>query len=140
MNQTYQEFLEESTNTVKAKRNLGKVVLLSTYFIVWLVAMFVFWQIRYVPEGFNITLRWAILPLLLLILSVIVGKNNYWGKGNWLCVAGAAITFLTVPYIGYVEEADTLTYAFCFPNPMYMLVGIVISVLGILIGNWWRIK
>lgn len=46
MNRTYQEFLEESTNTVRAKRNLEKIILLSTYFIVWVVAMIVFWQTK----------------------------------------------------------------------------------------------
>ena len=44
MKQTYQEFLEESTNTVKAKRNLGKIILLSTYFVIWVVATIVFWK------------------------------------------------------------------------------------------------
>lgn len=38
MNQTYQEFLEESTNTVKAKRNLGEIILFSTYFIILLTS------------------------------------------------------------------------------------------------------
>lgn len=140
MNQTYQEFLEESTNTVKAKRNLGKVILLSTYFIVWLVTMLIFWQVKYVPEGLNVTLRWIILPLLLLVSSMVVGKNNYWGKGNWFFVVAAAITFLTVPDISLVQEADTLTYAFRFPDPVYMLVGVVLSVLGVMIGIWWRRK
>ena len=46
MNQTYQEFLEESTDTVKAKRNLGKTILLSTYFILWATAMIVVWQTK----------------------------------------------------------------------------------------------
>ena len=34
MKHTYQEFLEESTNTVNAKRNLSKIILISTYFVV----------------------------------------------------------------------------------------------------------
>ena len=34
MKQTYHEFLEESTNTVKAKNNLSKIIILSTYFVV----------------------------------------------------------------------------------------------------------
>lgn len=56
MNQTYQEFLEESTNTVRAKRNLGKLILFSTYFIVWVVAIIVFWQTKGpMTAGLNIT-------------------------------------------------------------------------------------
>ena len=42
MNQTYQEFLAESTNTVRAKKNLGKIVILSAYFVTWILAMLLF--------------------------------------------------------------------------------------------------
>ena len=67
MKQTYQEFLEESTNTVKAKRDLGKVILLCSYFVVWAVAVIVFWNVSgSVTAGLDITLRWILLPLLLI--------------------------------------------------------------------------
>ena len=46
MKQTYQEFLEESTNTVKAKNNLSKSIILATYFVVWIIAMVVFWKMQ----------------------------------------------------------------------------------------------
>ena len=46
MKQTYQEFLEESTNTVKAKNNLSKSIILATYFVVWIIAMVVFWTMK----------------------------------------------------------------------------------------------
>lgn len=141
MNQTYQEFLEESTNTVKAKRDLGKIILFSTYFIVWVVAMIIFWQIKEpMTSGLDITLRWILLPVLLFVSTVIVAKNNYWGKGNWFCVIGAAITFLTVPYAEFIEEMGKATFTFRFPNLMYMVVGILISICGIGIGTLWNKK
>ena len=141
MSQTYQEFLEESTNTVKAKRNLGKIILFSTYFIVWVVAMIVFWQTKGpMTSGLDIIFRWILLPLLLLVSTVTVAKNDYWGKGNWLCVMGAAITFLTVPYTEFVEEMDIATFTFCFPNLIYMVVGIIVSICGIGIGTLWKKK
>ena len=141
MNQTYQEFLEESTNTVKAKRNLGKIILFSTYFMVWVVAMIVFWQTRgTVTSGLDITFRWILLPLLLLAATVTVAKNDYWGKGNWLCVLGAALTFLTVPYTEFATKVDMATFTFRFPNFMYMVVGMMISACGIGIGTLWKKK
>ena len=138
MNQTYQEFLEESTNTVKAKKNLGKIILFSTYFIIWVVAMILFWQVRPITSGFDVAFRWILFPLLLLVSTITVARNNYWGKGNWFCVIGAAITFLTVPYTEYVEEMGMATYTFCFPNLNYMLVGIAIAVCGIGLGSLWN--
>lgn len=141
MNQTYQEFLEESTNTVRAKRNLGKIILFSTYFIVWAAAMIVFWQTKgSMTSGLDITFRWILLPILLLVSTVTVAKNDYWGKGNWFCVMIAAITFLTVPYTVFVEEMGTATFTFRFPNLMYMAVGIIISICGIGIGTFWKNK
>ena len=143
MNQTYQEFLEESTDTVKAKRNLGKTILLSTYFVIWAAAMMVVWQTNgYTTLRFDLVFRWLILPLFLLVSTVTVAKNDYWGKGNWLCVIAAAITFLTVPYTQYVEDlaAGTATFSFRFPNLTYMVVGIIISACGIGIGTLWRKK
>lgn len=143
MKQTYQEFLEESTNTVKAKRSLGKVVLLSTYFIIWCVALIVFWQTKGpITSGFDIAFRWLLLPLCLFVLTVTVAKNDYWGKGNWLCVVGAAITFLTIPYTEFVSEmgTDVATFTFRFPNVTYMVVGIIISICGIGIGTLWKKK
>ena len=139
MNQTYQEFLEESTNTVKAKKNLGKIILLSTYFIVWVVAMLIFWFITNpMLSGLGVTLRWILLPALLLVTTVTVAKNNYWGKGNWLCVLAGAVTFLTVPYTHYLQELDMVTITFQFPNFAYMFVGAAISACGIVLGTFWN--
>ena len=143
MNQTYQEFLEESTDTVKAKRNLGKTILLSAYFILWAAAMIIVWQTNgYTTLKFDLVFRWLILPLFLLVSTVSVAKNDYWGKGNWLSVIAAAITFLTVPYTQYVEDltAGTATFTFRFPNFTYMVVGIIISTCGLGIGTLWRKK
>lgn len=141
MNRTYQEFLEESTNTVKAKRNLGIIILFSAYFVIWAVAMIIFWQIKGpLTTGLDVTFRWILLPLFLFISTVMTAKNDYWGKGNWLCVPVAAITFLTVPYTVFAEEMGVTTFTFIFPNFMYMAIGIIISVCGILTGAFWRKK
>ena len=139
MNQTYQDFLEESTNTVKAKTHLGKIILLSTYFIVWVATMIVFWQTKgTMTSGVTIALKCIVLPFLLLVATVTVAKNDYWGKGNWFCVVGAAITFLTIPYVVFAEEMGTATFTFRLPNFMYMVVGIIVSICGIGIGTFWR--
>lgn len=139
MKQTYQEFLEESTNTVKAKRDLGKMILLCSYFVVWAVAVIVFWNVSgSITAGLDITLRWILLPLLLLISAVTIAKNDYWGKGNWFCVLGAAITFFTVPYTEYAEAMGTAAFSFRFPNFGYMAIGILISLCGIGSGIFWR--
>ena len=141
MKQTYHEFLEESTNTVKAKNNLSKIIILSTYFVVWIIAMILFWNITgNMTNELDMVLRWILLPILLFVGTVTVAKNDYFGKRKWLCVVGAAISFLTVPYTRFVimHDTETATFTFKFPNITYMVVGILISACGLGIGILWN--
>lgn len=139
MKQTYQEFLEESMNTVKAKKNLSKIVILSTYFVVWIITMILFWNVTGTTTNeLDIILRWILLPALLFVVSVTVAKNDYFGKGKWLCIVGAAITFLTVPYTQFSVMQETASFTFKFPNISYMTAGILISFCGLGIGILWK--
>ncbi|MBQ4536847.1 MAG: helix-turn-helix domain-containing protein [Lachnospiraceae bacterium] len=139
MNQTYQEFLEESTNNVKAKRRLEKIILFSTYFLIWAIALVVFWQVKGpMTSECDIIFRWIMLPLVLLVETILIVKNNYWGKGNWICVPVAAVSYLTIPYTQFITDSGMATYTFRFPNFEYMSVGIILAILGIGIGTFWR--
>lgn len=143
MKQTYQEFLEESTNTVKAKNRLSRVIILSTYFVVWIVAMIVFWRVSgNMTNELDVVLRWVLLPVLLLAATVVVAKNDYFGTKKWLCILGAAITFLTVPYTQFVAASDAqmATFTFKFPNIPYMIVGTAIAICGLALGKLLRNK
>lgn len=142
MKQTYQEFLEESTNTVRAKNNLSKTIIIATYFVVWITSMVVFWNVTgNMTDTLGIILRWILLPTLLLVVTVIVAKNDYFGKRKWLCAIGAALTFLTVPSTDFqVSHKDDMMFAFTFkfPNISYMIVGILIAICGLTIGTLWK--
>ena len=131
--------MEESTNTVKAKRRLEKIILFSTYFLVWTIAMVIFWQAKgSMTFECDAVFRWIVLPLVLLVTTIFIAKNNYWGKGNWLSVPVAALTYLTVPYIRSIEESGYATYTFRFPNFGYMLIGIIVAACGICVGSFWN--
>jgi len=145
MKQTYQDFLEESTNIVKAKNTLSKSILFATYFIVWIIAMIVFWTMKGNVSYYmyvDIILRWILLPLLLLVFTIMIAKNNLFGNAKWIFIIVAAVTFLTVPYTEsfQIAEKELSYYAFRFPNIPYMLVGIVIAVCGLCLGTLWRIS
>ena len=139
MKQTYQEFLEESTNTVKAKRRLEKIILFSTYFLIWALALVTFWQVKGpMTSELGIIFRGVLLPFILLMETIVIAKNNYWGKKNWFCVPVAAITFLAIPSTSFITVSGTATFTFIFPNFGYMIVGIVVAVCGIGIGYFWN--
>ena len=145
VDKSYRDFLEESTSTVKAKRKVEKIILFSAYFIVWAIALLVTWLVKApVSNDLNLIFKWILLPLMLLTATVIVAKNDYFGKGNWFCILAAALTFLTVPFACYVEMPQTsegmasIAYVFIFPDFTYMLIGAVISAVGITVGTVWN--
>jgi len=141
MNQTYQEYLAESTNTVKAKKQLGEIMLFATCFICWIIAMIIFWLTKNpMSKSLYVILKGILLPLLFFISTIIIGKNNYWGKGNLISIIVTGLVFMTVPYTNFIVESDIGTFIFQFPNFSYMLVGIIISAFGIGIGSILRKK
>ncbi len=139
MKQSYQEFLEESTNVVKAKRRLEKIILFSAYLIAWTIATVVFWQVKStVISECNIIFKCILLPVALLVTTIFIGKNNYWGKGNWLSVLLGAITYFAVPYVSLSAADNDMAFSFCFPNFRYMAVGAAVAFCGICIGTVWK--
>lgn len=144
--QTYMEYLEESTNTVKAKRNLERVILFSTYFLVWAVAEVVFLFVKGpITTQCDVIFRWILLPVFTLATAAIIEGNDYWGKANWFSVLVAAVVFLTVPYTqfaaeGILETGSTVSFVFIWPNFGYMAIGALAALCGMGIGSLMRQK
>ena len=146
--QTYMEYLEETTNTVKSKRNLEKVILFSAYFLVWAIAEVVFWSVRGpITTRCDVIFRWILFPLLTLVTTAIIARNNYWGKANWFSVLAAAVAFLTIPNTKFAAEGitdanieTTVSFVFKWPNFSYMAIGVFVALCGIWIGSILRDK
>ena len=141
MDQTYQEFLKESTDAVKAKNNLVKIIILVTYLVIWFATMIVFWTAGpNITTGFNIVLKYIAMPVMLLTLTLIYASNNYWGMAKWFLIPIGMLTFLAFPYVQNTLDISqgTIILQFRFPNISYMVVGAVVSVCGLLIGTGIR--
>lgn len=141
MHPTYQDFLEESTNAVRAGRRVEKAVLLSTYVVVWAITLAVFWLVRGpATAACGVAFRWILLPAVLLSAAFTIARRDYWGRGNWLAVPAAALTFLTVPYTRFAQTAAEASFTFVFPNLGYMAVGIALAACGLCAGRMWKRK
>ena len=82
---SYYDYLEESTNVVKSNTNRNKIVTILSYLLIWACAMIVFWFFTSGSDamGYSLMFLWFILPVTTFIVSVVIGKNNFWGKGKW---------------------------------------------------------
>lgn len=84
----YTAFLEESTNVVRSKNRLAKIVLAAVYLGIWALGLLVYWVLMSPSDvmGFSLMFFWLLLPISTLTVSLVIGRNDYWGKGKWLAV------------------------------------------------------
>lgn len=71
--------LDESTNVVKSKNRLRKIIPILIYTAIWAMCILFFWIFSGATDAaiFSIFVFWGILPITSLIISVIIGKDDF---------------------------------------------------------------
>lgn len=132
----YLEYLDESTNVVKSKDKLAKLILVVSYLVIWAFALIFFWLFTSPSDamGYAIMFLWVLLPMTTFILSVLIGKNNYWGKLKWLTAVAFGLMYMMAEYATYSAANMNSTGNINAPQWGMMLSGGIVSVIGIAIG------
>ena len=134
----YINYLEESTNTVKSKQRFSKLIQIGIYIVLWAVCLLWFWVgRRYDPTfapAFSIMALYLILPIATFVISILIGKDESWGKYRWLMAFFFGAMY-SLECFGTFKMANTLA----FGNQHVPSVGdavpeIVVSLLGMGIG------
>ena len=79
----YLDYIEESTNTVKSKTRLSKLLVVLSYLVIWAFNIMASWRFSAagsITEAQAGGAQWIMLPAATIVLSLLIGKNNYWGK------------------------------------------------------------
>lgn len=134
----YMNYLEESTNTVKSKQRFSKWIQIGIYVVLWTACLIWFWVGRsndptFAP-AFSIMTFYLILPITTFILSIIIGKDESWGKFRWfmVCFFGGMQSLMGY---GTFKMANTLAFGNQhYPTIEDAIPAIVISALGMGIG------
>ena len=65
MNQTYKEYLEESTNTVKSHDRHSKLSLILVTLGIWVLSVISFWLVESGMDasGYSLAVMWGVLPV-----------------------------------------------------------------------------
>ncbi len=127
----YVNYLDESTNTVKSKERYSKLIIIVSYLLVLLSSTVFFWCYMEPSDamGYVVLFQCMIYPVIALILSIIIGYRNYWKKNKW---------FISI-YFGAIYSLSIFTtfnvYHFDLQGLMFLPIGIVVSLIGILIGH-----
>lgn len=144
----YLDYLEESTNVVKSKRNLSKLLQIIAYLIIWAMGLIWFWSGLVGPTdamAYGLLIFYFVLPVTTLVISILIGKDSGWGKAKWLMTLFFGFMFMLAEYATFnlaniisnhgVRHWNT-------PEFSMMIAGIVISFIGMGIGTLiqWAVK
>ena len=138
----YYDFLEESTNVVKSTGNRNKIIIILSYLLIWALAMIVFWFFTSGSDamGYSLMYLWIILPVTTFVESVLIGKNDFWGKGKWGCTLFFGLMYMLAEY-GTFKMANNIAFnKLNAPDFGMIVAGVIISAIGILLGSLWKKK
>ncbi len=132
----YIDYLEESTNTVKSKIRLSKVILIATYLGIWAFSLITFWFFIDGSDamGYSLVFLWLILPVSTFVVSLLIGKNNYWGRWKWASAAAFGFMYMLAEYATF-QAANMLAFdKINMPSFEMIIAGAAISAAGLGIG------
>lgn len=133
----YLDFLDESTNTVKSKERQSQLILLLTYLVVWALGIMIFWFFTKDDQamGFALIYLWILLPVTTLVISIIIGKRNYWGNRKWLSTPIFGCLYMLAEYATFSAANMVAFQKINTPDWNMILTGSIIALLGLAIGT-----
>lgn len=134
---SYVEYLDESTNVVKNKNRFSKLILILSYLVIWAVAVIVFWCFTGEADamGYSFMYLWIILPAATFVISLLISRNNFWGRYKWLGSIGFGLMYMLGEYATFSMANNTAFNRINVPDFSMMAAGAVISLTGMGIGH-----
>lgn len=133
----YLDYLEESTDVVKSKNRLSKIILIVAYLAIWGVCVLVF---HFGISGsdamaFAMLFIMGLLPLTAFAESVIIGANHFWGNWKWLVPILFGVMWSLAGYATFNAANMMTTGNFYPPDLSTVPYGVLHSLAGIAIGS-----
>ena len=129
---------DRSANAMKSKTKLSGLVLLASYLVIWVVAVTVFWVfiVRHSTGAmvYSLTFLWIVLPVTTLVISFLIGRNDYWGKGKWVTSIGFGVMYMLAEYATFSMANNLLFNKVNMPEISMMFTGAAISLIGMALG------
>ena len=133
----YLDYIEESTNAVKGKTRLSKLLLVLSYLVIWAFNIMASWRFSAgsITEAQAGGVQWLVLPAVTIILSLLIGKNNYWGKHKWLVPIGFGLMLMLSVYASYGMRESLIFNRVDLQTLSFFFIGTIASMIGMVLGN-----
>ena len=132
----YLDYIEESTNAVKGKTRLSKLLLVLSYLVIWAFNIMASWRFSAgsITEAQAGGVQWLVLPAVTIILSLLIGKNNYWGKHKWLVPIGFGLMLMLSVYASYGMRESLIFNRVDLQTLSFFFIGTIASMIGMVLG------
>ncbi|MBQ7434006.1 MAG: helix-turn-helix transcriptional regulator [Lachnospiraceae bacterium] len=132
----YVDYLEESTDVVKSRKKLSKLILMVTYLGIWAVSLIVFWFFTEESDamGYAIMCFWVLLPVATFVISILIGKSDDWGREKWWMSIFFGVMYMFAEYATFNAANMAAFHQINAPEYTMILSGAVISLIGLVIG------
>ena len=133
----YSNHLEQSKDVVKSGNKLERAALITIYLGVCALSLIVFWFFTSGSDamGFSLLFLWLLLPLTTFVISLLIGRNNHWGKLKWVFPIFFGIMYMLVDY-GTFSVANMIAFdKINMPHFETILPLAIISFIGLAIGT-----
>lgn len=140
----YVVHLAESTDLTANGNRLAKTILISVYLAIWAFSLVVFWFFTDGSDamGYSLMFLWVLLPVTTFVISLLIGRNDYWGKWKWLSAPVFGLMYMLAEYATF-EYANMASHAAAFRHvnmPQLEMIprAAAIALLGIAVGSGIR--
>lgn len=127
--------LEQSTDVVRSRERLSRLLVVLTYLLLWALSILVFWMgLKREAMLYSVATFYLVLPLTTLILSALVGWNESWTGLRWLMLLFFGFLYMLAPYATF-NVANMLTVErFYLPDLATLLPGLLCAAVGMGVG------
>lgn len=139
---SYQDFLAESTDTVKSRERQAKLAVNLIVMGLWALAVGAFWFAKDRTPGASFLLQalWIILPVPFFVASYIAAARNWLGKLRWALSPLFGVLYALTGYIGFLSTETEALRAVSWPDLKKLPIALLLSLAGILLGDYCRKK
>ena len=130
------KYLKESTDVVKSRQKLSKLVLVAAYLVIWALSIVVFWLGgNQDAMGYSLVVFYFVLPISTLIISIFIGKGDGWTRVKWLMLLFFGVMNMLAPYLTFSLNNMIVFDKLNMPDAASFLSGLICASIGLGIGS-----
>ncbi len=133
---TYVDYLGQSTDVVKSKNTLSRLILIIAYLGIWALGLVVFWFFIDGSQamGYGFMFLWVLLPVTTFVISLLIGLHDHWGRWKWFAAIAFGVMYMLAEYATFSAANMVSFNNLNLPNASMVIGGTLVSLLGLGIG------